>query len=158
MGTEYRSLLGKLSYFQTKIAPILANATRELSSHASNPNKDHWHSMGRLVGFIRQEDIVFTLRSPEEMRGIDMCDANYAQCQDSRRSVGGGLQTVLEEPYWDGVQRSSLSLLFHLAKASSSSTPILHRMRNFCSNLWRNCLEKLFQQSCLRTMPVASFL
>jgi hypothetical protein len=47
---EYRSLVGKVMYYITKIAPELSSTARELASHLSNPGEGHWMELGRLVG------------------------------------------------------------------------------------------------------------
>jgi hypothetical protein len=36
---EYRSLVGKIMYYTTKLAPELSNSARELSSQLSHPGK-----------------------------------------------------------------------------------------------------------------------
>ncbi len=95
MTTEFRSIVGKVAYFQNKIGPTIANATRELSGHFSNPSTEHWKALGRLIGFLKSKtewNLVF--KAPDEIRGIHICDANYAQCEDSRKSVSGGLDTL----------------------------------------------------------------
>ena len=61
----------------------------------SMPNEEHWKALGRLVGYLKtQEEWKLILRSPEELRGVHICDANYAQCEESRRSVTGGIDTL----------------------------------------------------------------
>ena len=50
--TAYRSLTGKLLYYMTKVAPEMANAVRDLSSHMSNPGAEHWKAMERCVGYL----------------------------------------------------------------------------------------------------------
>ena len=42
----YRSLVGKMQYLTTKVAPKLANSVRELSSHLFNPGEEHWKGFG----------------------------------------------------------------------------------------------------------------
>jgi hypothetical protein len=41
MEAYYRSIVGKIMYDPTKIAPELSNAVRELAGHLSNPNEEH---------------------------------------------------------------------------------------------------------------------
>ena len=55
--TEYQSILGQLLYYTTKIAPPMSNAVRELSSHMSNPSKEHWKAMERTVGYLKGHGI-----------------------------------------------------------------------------------------------------
>ena len=95
MRTEYQSIIGQILYYATKIAPPMANAVRELSSHMSNPGKEHWKALGRAVGYLKGHDkYEFVLRAPEELRGIHLRDANYATCEETRRSVSGGVETL----------------------------------------------------------------
>jgi hypothetical protein len=65
----------------------MANAVRELSTHMSAPGPQHWKAMGNG----RYE---FTMRAPEELRGIHIRDANYATCEETRRSISGGINTL----------------------------------------------------------------
>jgi hypothetical protein len=45
---EYISLVGKIMYYTTKLAPELSNAVRDLSSHLFNQGEEHWMELGRL--------------------------------------------------------------------------------------------------------------
>ena len=96
MGPEFRSLLGKLMYYQTKLLPCLANAVRELASHMSNPNKEHWKSMARCVGWMKhyEGELKLVMRTPESLNAIGISDANNAQDPESRKSISGGIQTI----------------------------------------------------------------
>jgi hypothetical protein len=47
------------------------------------------------VGHLKHKDpYVLIIRAPDELRGIHYCDSNYAQCEETRRSVSGGLDTI----------------------------------------------------------------
>jgi hypothetical protein len=90
--TMFRSILGKIQYFQTKIGPTVCNATREFAGHLQHPNEEHWKALGRRVGYFKfKNPFILTIRSPEELRGILLADSNYAQCEETRRSVTGGV-------------------------------------------------------------------
>jgi hypothetical protein len=41
MQTEYRIIVGKLQYYQTKIGPATSNSVRELSTHLQHPTEEH---------------------------------------------------------------------------------------------------------------------
>jgi hypothetical protein len=42
----YRSIVGKIMYYATKIAPEICNAVRELAGHlVSNPGTEHWKAL-----------------------------------------------------------------------------------------------------------------
>ncbi len=47
--TDYRSMVGKIMYLTSKLAPDLANGARELAQHLSNPGEDHWKALDRMV-------------------------------------------------------------------------------------------------------------
>jgi hypothetical protein len=51
--TDYRSMIGKIMYLTTKLAPDLANGAQELAQHVSNPGEDHWKALDRMVGHIK---------------------------------------------------------------------------------------------------------
>ena len=93
--TEFRSILGKLLYYVNKIAPAMLNSVRELSSHMSMPGPDHWKAMGRVVGHLKSfEKYHMVFRAPEELRAVSLSDSGYASCVETRRSVGGGIDTL----------------------------------------------------------------
>jgi hypothetical protein len=41
MQTEYRSIVGKLQYYQTKIRPTISNSVRGLSTHLQHLTEEH---------------------------------------------------------------------------------------------------------------------
>ena len=87
---NYRSIVGKIMYYATKIAPDVSNAARELATHLSNPGTEHWRALERCVGYLEQQgDQGLTLRAPTELRSISDCDADYAKDENDRRSIKG---------------------------------------------------------------------
>jgi hypothetical protein len=62
----YRSIVGKILYYATKIAPDISNAARE---HLSNPGNEHWRELERCVGYLTsQGNQALCLRKPRELR------------------------------------------------------------------------------------------
>lgn len=95
---EYRSYVGKILHYVKKISPECSNAIRELATHMSNPNKEHWRAIERIIGYLKHKSrngghsIVF--RKPRELRVIAYCDSNYATNPDDRKSVTGNIVTI----------------------------------------------------------------
>ena len=98
MLTEYRSLVGKLLYYTTKIGPEMANAVRDLSSHMSNPGAEHWKALERCIGYLTHLDkemqgLIF--RRPKKIQSISFADrSDYAKCEETRRSISGMINTL----------------------------------------------------------------
>jgi hypothetical protein len=46
-----RSIIGKIMYYATKIAPEICNEVKELAGHLSNPGTEHWKALEQCVGY-----------------------------------------------------------------------------------------------------------
>ena len=63
--------------------------------HLSNPGEEHWHELGRLVGYLRQKkNLNLIYRKPRELRSTSQCDSNYAKDPNDRKSISGRINTV----------------------------------------------------------------
>jgi hypothetical protein len=92
---HYRSLVGKIMYYVTKISPETSNAARELSQFMSTPTRDHWKAMDRMVGYLQDKPSHHLIyRKPRELRPIGSADSNYATSADDRRSITGNIHTL----------------------------------------------------------------
>lgn len=91
----YRSIVGKLLYYVTKIAPACSNAVRELSQHMQSPGEMHWRALGIVIGYLKsKKDHTLVYRKPEERRSISLVDSNYATNVENRKSVSGYIYTI----------------------------------------------------------------
>ena len=91
----YKSLVGKLIYYMTKVAPEMGNACRELSSHFDCPGPEHWKSVERAVGYVKGRQgkpLIFS--APEKLEPISYCDSNYATNPEDRKSISGMINTL----------------------------------------------------------------
>jgi hypothetical protein len=89
---SYRSIVGKLMYYATKIAPHICNAVRELACHLSNPGEEHWKALERCLGYLDVEGTSqLILRCPRTLVAISDCDSDYAKDENDRRSISGKL-------------------------------------------------------------------
>ena len=73
--TEYRKIVGKNMYLVTKSLPEGGNAARDLTKHISNPEPDHWKSVGRRVGHFKKikDKMKLTYREPKELLRQRLC-------------------------------------------------------------------------------------
>ena len=94
--SEFRSLAGKIMFFTSKIGPTLAYAVRDLAAHMSRPGEVHWEAMERCVGYLKGLEVkgVTLLYKPKELRHVSTCDADFAKCSETRKSVGGEIHTL----------------------------------------------------------------
>ena len=70
-------------------------AVRALSSHMSNSGSKHWNSMNRLVGFIKRMELKgIRFVEPERFQSWSLADTDYANCKETRRSVGCSFITI----------------------------------------------------------------
>lgn len=93
---KYRSIVGKLMFYGTKVYPKILNATRELATHMSNPGKEHWKAAGHLVGYMKGTlgKPAMILKKPKELRCVSYVDASYGNSSEGRRSVSGEIHTL----------------------------------------------------------------
>ena len=91
----YRSFVGKIMFFATKVGPTLCHAVRDLAAHMSNPGTPHWEALKRLVGYMKGMKLKgMALYKPDQLRNVSACDADYAKCPDTRKSIGGEIHTL----------------------------------------------------------------
>jgi len=91
----YRSLVGKIMFFATKVGPTICHAVRDLAAHMSNPGEPHWDALKRLVGYMKGMELKgMALYKPHNLRLVAACDADYAKCPDTRKSIGGEIHTL----------------------------------------------------------------
>ena len=50
---KYRSFVGQLMWYPTKVGPEAANVARELAVHISYPGSEHWNVLGCLIGYLK---------------------------------------------------------------------------------------------------------
>ncbi|KAI2500538.1 hypothetical protein MHU86_13962 [Fragilaria crotonensis] len=49
----FRSFVGRILFACGKTEPTIANACRELTSHLTAPNEEHWNALSHLVGYLK---------------------------------------------------------------------------------------------------------
>jgi Reverse transcriptase (RNA-dependent DNA polymerase) len=130
---NYRSIVGKIMYYATKIAPDVCNAARELAQHLSSPGEEHWKAMERVVGYIKAEHYEgLVYRKPKALRPISIVDSDYAKDMDDRKSISSGLHLLggtlvnWESKKQDCVTLSSTEAEYHsLAKGACENKFIM---------------------------------
>ena len=92
---EYRSITGLAMFFGTKMGPKTSNAIRNISRHMSCPNESHWNAIKRLIGYLKHSKFNgLRFVEPEKLDIIYMCDTDYGNDLETRRSVGCTIGTV----------------------------------------------------------------
>ena len=68
---KYRSFLGQLMWYITKVGPDVENVARELAVHMSNPGPEHLKAMGRLIVYLKvKESKGIIIRKPNVMKEV----------------------------------------------------------------------------------------
>jgi hypothetical protein len=86
----YRSIVGKIMYYETKAAPEICNA-----GHLSNPGAEHWKTLERCVRYPTDTGTQpLCLRKPRVLQSISDCDTDYAKDENDTRSISGRINTL----------------------------------------------------------------
>ncbi|KAL0417014.1 UNVERIFIED_CONTAM: Retrovirus-related Pol polyprotein from transposon RE2 [Sesamum latifolium] len=85
----YRRLIGRLLYLNFT-RPDIAHATQQLSQFLQTPCQQHWDVVVHLAKYLKgtqQEGLFFPSNTALTLRAY--CDADWASCPDTRRSLTG---------------------------------------------------------------------
>jgi len=134
---DYRSVVGKATFFSTKLGYKTSSSTRQLAGHLSNPGEEHWKALERLIGYFKQMKLPGIIyKKPESLRVISCEDTDFANCTETRRSVGSDVQTIggtlvgWEVGRQDGVGTSTTDVEYRqLAKGCGNAQFLIMLMR-----------------------------
>ena len=92
---KFRSYVGRVMFASGKTEPTTSTACRELSSHLTAPNEEHWKALSHLIGYAKTGAIQgFKLRPPIDRRVVAFVDADYSADRNDRKSISGFLVTI----------------------------------------------------------------
>ncbi|KAG2883895.1 hypothetical protein PC117_g25918 [Phytophthora cactorum] len=102
----YREVVGSLMYLMVGTRPDLAFYMREVSQFLSNPGKEHWNAVVRGLKYLSgTTDQGLLLGGSKSIDNINLADnltaytdSDYANCRDTRRSVGGYVTMTGQSP------------------------------------------------------------
>ena len=95
MHSEYRSVLGKLMFYVTKVSPECSFSCGQLARQMHNPGPQHWKAMSRMMGYLKfKKKHELVIRRPKSLRIVSFGDASYSDCKDTRRSSTGDIHTL----------------------------------------------------------------
>ena len=78
---EYRTVVKKLMFYDTKISLECSYAWGQLARQMDNSSGQHWEAMGRLVGYLkRKKQHELVIRRPKSIKFVSFGDASYAYC------------------------------------------------------------------------------
>ena len=91
----FRSFVGRILFACGKTEPTIANACRELTSHLTAPNEEHWNALSHLIGYLKTKSLQgIKMRTPDDLRVVAYVDSDYAGDRNDRKSISGYLVTV----------------------------------------------------------------
>jgi Reverse transcriptase (RNA-dependent DNA polymerase) len=95
----YRSLVGCLIYLAVGTRPDISYAVQQLSQFLDNYSNTHWTAAVRVVRYLKgTRDLELTLGGANPIKIMGFTDSDWANCPDTRRSVGGYLFTLGSGP------------------------------------------------------------
>ncbi|XP_068730639.1 uncharacterized protein [Montipora capricornis] len=89
---EYQSVVGSLLYLSSVSRPDIAFAVSNVARYSSNPTKEHWVALKRILRYLKgtvNYGILFTCNVESECVGFS--DADWAGDVNDRKSTSGYL-------------------------------------------------------------------
>ena len=91
----YRSFVGPLMWYTTKVGPDVVNTKRALEVRLSHLGTEHWKTLGRLIWCLKGKYTkCIIIRNPKVMKVVMFCYSKYATDKDTRKSVSGLVATL----------------------------------------------------------------
>lgn len=95
----YRSLVGCLIYLAVGTRPDISYSVQQLSQFLDCYSYSHWNAAIRVVRYLKgTRDLQLVLGGTNDIKIIGFTDSDWANCPDTRRSVGGYLFTLGSGP------------------------------------------------------------
>ena len=95
----YRSLVGCLIYLAVGTRPDISYSVQQLSQFLDCYSYAHWNAAIRVVQYLKgTRDLELILGGDNKIKIIGFTDSDWANCPDTRRSVGGYLFTLGSGP------------------------------------------------------------
>ena len=95
----YRSLVGSLIYLAIGTRPDISYSVQQLSQFLDSYSYPHWNAAIRVVRYLKgSRTLELILGGDNEIKVIGFTDSDWANCPDTRRSVGGYLFTLGSGP------------------------------------------------------------
>ncbi|KAL2232872.1 UNVERIFIED_CONTAM: Retrovirus-related Pol polyprotein from transposon RE1 [Sesamum indicum] len=140
--SRYRRLVGRLLYLSFT-RPDLCYAVQQLSQHLQHPCEKHWEAAIHVVRYLKgtiSTGLYFPSTTDFSLKVF--CDADWAACQETRRSLSGFCIFVGETPIsWKTkkqttVARSSAEAEYRsMATTTCEVTWLVYLLKNFGVNV-----------------------
>ena len=112
----YRSIVGALVYLSISTRPDIAFITGFLSRFLDKYTEDHWNAALRVLKYLQDTSGLSIVYSGNPEPSLEdslrlFCDADFAQCKISRRSVSGSVALLAGGPiFWASNTQKSVAL------------------------------------------------
>ena len=95
----YRSLVGSLIYLTIGTHPDISYSVQQLSWFLDCFSHAHWNAAIHVVRYLKgSRDLELVLGGDNEVKITGFTDSDWANCPDTRRSIGGYLFTLGSGP------------------------------------------------------------
>ena len=86
----YASAVGSLMYAQVCTRHDLAFITGMLDRFQSNPEKDHWKAVKKVLRYLQNtKEYMLMYKKTENLEVVGYSDADFAGCVDTKKSTLG---------------------------------------------------------------------
>jgi len=108
--SQYQRMIGKFLYL-TITRPDIAYTVQTLSQFLQRPKVQHWQAALRVLRYIKnQPSLEILMSSQKDMCLTSFCDADWAACPNTRRSITGYLLKLGESLIsWKSKKQATVS-------------------------------------------------